>query len=455
MMYNKKGTLLYLMRMVLILLPFTAFFELLPGLNPYAQQLSFYPLIVLLLILVLNFFIASSISKSKTKILSPLFYLVILALVSFFFNFESILNANLQNRTGVSQYITNISQLIFGIIIVIIFCFVLNNNQVNNFEKSIVKAIDIILVLTSIYCFFELLSYHGLGTDLFASISKFFHHDKEVGGDIIDSKINYGRIKGFSQEPSHLGIIFSIYFPFFLFYNKRVKWYKIVFFLFLMYFTFSKTLFLIFIIEISLYFYLNRNIYLSTKAFRWFFLFLPLLLVIAFTPMVNQFFTDSSAFARAYSQFAAITGWVDSKKYFFGEGIGQHGFYTIEGYNKIGGINNEFISVVTGERWPYIQNIHIKILVELGIVGLIAWLYIFVFLIIRINKILKNKYNQYLIIDEYGKATIISIFGIFFSGFSYENFSFLFTWIAFGIAFSYLVSNKIFFIKRNVQTRYK
>lgn len=445
-MYNKKSILLYLIRMVIFLLPFTAFFGLLPGLNPYAQQLSFYPLILLSFILLFNFFLTSSISKSNTKILAPLFYLVIIAFFSFFLNLESVLNSSLQNRTGLSQFLTNFSQLIFGVIIVIIFGFVLKNSQVDKFEKSIVKAIDIILVMTSIYCFFELLSYQGIGTDFFTYFSNFFHHNKEVGGDIIDSSLNYGRIKGFSQEPSHLGIIFSIYFPFFLYYNKRAKWYKIVFFLFLMFFTFSKTLFLIFIVEISLYFYLVRNIYISTKAFRWFFLLLPLLLLIALTPMVNQFFSDSSAYARAFSQVAALTSWSDSKKYLFGEGIGQHGFYTIKGYDKIGRINNEFITVIAGERWPYIQNIHIKILVELGIIGLITWLYIFIFLISKINKILKNKYRQYLITDEYGQATMISIIGIFFSGFSYENFSYLFTWIALGIAFTYLISNRNFFV---------
>lgn len=446
---NKRKSLsLFLIKMVLFLLPFTAFFTLLPSLNPYAQQLAFYPLVLLMFLLFINLILVNSVSTATRKIFRPFFYLLFLALLSFLLNLDDILAAHLQGRSGTSQFLTNLAQLFLGIIFIMIFVFVLKKNGIENFEKSVVKSINVILSLLCIYCIFELLSYYKIGTEAFTVVAGLFHYDKLIGDDIIGSAFNYGRIKGFSQEPSHLGIIFSIYFPFFIYHNKGSKLYKVFLFIVLMFFTFSKTLFLIFIIEIIFYFFLTRSKFFSNKAFYRIVFFLLCTSFLALSPIVSSFFVDVSAISRASSQIAAVSGWVGSKKFLFGEGIGQHGFYTMKYYEEIGSINLEFVSVIDGKRWPFIQNIHLKILVEMGIVGFIAWLYIFIFLITRVNRILKNKFKHDGIIDIYGQATIISIFGIFLAGFSYENFSFLFTWIAFGIAVCYLVGNKKYLYMR-------
>jgi hypothetical protein len=446
-MIRINAILYILFAAVLVLLPFTAFFDLFPSLNPYAQQLSFFALVLLLGAMIFRFIFSDKVINIPMYLLNTGAILLLIGFLSFLINYTDILKANLNGKTGVNLFVNNFLQIFFGVLTVYTFCFVARISRKGQFERIVISSIFTITLLSCIYCFFELISYHGILTDLFDRVASIFHHDKIVGSRVIDNQLNYGRVKGFTQEPSHLGIIFALYFPYLIFFSDtKGKRLLVLVYVTLMFFTYSKTLYLIFLIQIILYLYIKNRPSFSFVIIVRVFPIILLIMIIAASTEVYLFFVDSSSVSRGTSQLAAILGWIDSGKYIFGEGLGQHGFYTYAYYMEFGGINNEFVNVLEGERWPFIQNIHIKVLVELGIIGFIFWLFGFYFFFEKINYVIKLKYITHNENDIYGKATIIALVGLFFAGFSYENFSFLFTWVGLGLFASYTYSNLIIHI---------
>lgn len=123
---------------------------------------------------------------------------------------------------------------------------------------------------------------------------------------------------------------------------------------------------------------------------------------------------------------------------FAGVGLGQYGFHMAAYHPEWmkGAETDLWMDPSPGSAWPPVHNLHLRIVAELGFVGLVLWLAFWVSLAWGcFRKCLARSRDR---TDLLGWSLTVGIVGLFLVGFNADSFRFFGYWILFGFAWAYL-----------------
>lgn len=209
----------------------------------------------------------------------------------------------------------------------------------------------------------------------------------------------------------------------------------------------SRTGYVIYSFQVFLLFFLFKYKYFTLKKFLIYILLLiPILVVVSLTPFIDTFLSlfdienNGSNAARYAGAYSAIEVWLHNN-IFFGVGLGQTGFHSIQYLPNWGFLSADVYDTVNDLRWPPIHNLLIRVLVEIGLIGFIFWVGMFIYFLKKVHFIIYIKYKYLGYIDWLGYAIFVSLIGVFLSMFNRELFTNMIIWIVLGIALSYIKIN--------------
>lgn len=426
-----------LMLGALLLLPFNAlpiyFF------GSISSEGAFYPLLILVAFVFAKVLITQRFKVIDKTIIGIMLLIISFSIVSFLANLNMIAEASHMGRFGVIRFTEQLFQLSLGFIITYSVAYTINSERQ---LYQVVKFLVIVMAAYVIFGFFQFAAYNFGGglNSLHAVLGKVFFHS-----GIPESMSERGRIHSVSQEPSLLSMYIAVISPYIIGYSIKTKrYYHVVFMTLLLLMSFSRTGYVVYVLLAIILFMLFKFGYLNTSKFIYtipaIVLFLAILLA---TPMVGIFTSlidvgeNGSNAARYAGVFSAILLWWDNNIW-LGIGLGQTGFHSTNYLPAWGFISGEIQDIANGERWPFIHNLLVKILVENGLIGLFLWLSLFVAVLIKINRInyknfTQNKPNRWL-----GYSAFASIAACLLIMFNRELLSNMNIWISLGLALAFI-----------------
>jgi len=184
---------------------------------------------------------------------------------------------------------------------------------------------------------------------------------------------SWGRPHGTSQEPSHITIFFLLVWPIFIHRYKLLSPLGILVLLALISMQ-SRSLILIVLIQ-TIVFY-RSQISFKKQGLRYFIVFTTLVSVALWNRELLMSAVDikgsGSTLTRYVAAVAALQ--VFLKFPIVGAGLGLTGFYSQPFFDILGLNTTEIVDVVNGERLPFIHNMHLRILADLGLIGFGIWI---------------------------------------------------------------------------------
>ena len=428
--------------LALLMLPFNA----LPlyFLGSISSEGSFYPLLGLVTLVSINMARQGRILIFDRAVLIIMLLILVFSLISLSLNFSSIRNASYMGRFGLIRFFEQFFQLLLGLFISYSIAHCINSNrQLFNISKFIV----IIMGFVVGFGIFQGISYFlgGVFGLLHTFIGGILFHD-----GIPEKMAALGRIHSVSQEPSLLSMYIAVMCPFVIGYSIKTKrYYHIVFMTIVLFLSYSRTGYVAFFLLAFLIFMLFKFGYLNISKFIY---AIPVLIlfvvIILFTPAITIFISlldaadNGSNAARYAGVFSAIMLWLDNNIW-FGLGLGQTGFQSADYLPAWGFISKEIQDVADGERWPFIHNLLIKILVENGIIGICLWLALFTNVLLKLNKINKINYFRKDPNAWIGYSAFASVVASILIMFNRELLSNMNIWISLGLALAYIkIHNK-------------
>jgi hypothetical protein len=421
----------------LFLLPFTA----LPYFSDILREVSTEGAFYLLLptILLTFFFLPLNVKKvfvDRAIIKVCSIYLLYIFII-FLINYGVISSSVHMDKAGVSRFIFQYIELGFGFIIIFTMSYIINTERK---LYLVYKKIYLFTLIVIFFTVFQFLAYYF--KDIFLSVYEVITSPIYSDNVVQGAK---GRLHGFGSEPSHLAFYFAVVLPYVLMKLIDKRGYVIIALIFLIVFlSFSRTLYGVFLIESFLLIYLINYKYMSSiKLTNFMIIFLVISALLGGIELLSAFDPDSggSSYTRMMVIYAALQAWLDNNIW-IGLGLGQTGFFLYNYISEFGIYTHELSAVYEHRRWPFIHNLHIRILVETGIVGFTIWLYIWYIFARKVHVIIKNKYIKCGIQDNFGYAALTSLIGVFVALLSRENLTNMNIWIALGLAYSYIVINK-------------
>ena len=430
----------YLLLASLILLPFNA----LPlyALGSISSEGSTYTLLLLALYLAINIIFTGKLYYLDKRIFYLFVALLCFSLFVGLYNYGVISSSYYMGRYGVVRFLEQLFQLLFGIIITYAISFTIDS------EYKLYKVIQFLAYVMlgyTLFGVFQFVAYNfgGIISSIHDFIGNIIFHN-----GIIDKMQGAGRIHSVSQEPSLLSMYMAVIGPFVLFYSLKTNRYYLIFLmLFVLFVSYSRIGYVIFLTIIILSVILSRFGHISFgKIFYSIPLVLLLFVIIVLSPAIDVFLSlfdttqSGSNAARYAASVAAILLWLDNNIW-LGIGLGQAGFQLPDYIPVWGFISGEIQDVANGDRWPFMHNLLVKMLVENGIIGLVIWLSIFAVLLLKVNKIITLKKKM----DDpniwIGQAIFISLICGFLIMFNRELISNMNIWVCLGLATSYLRIN--------------
>ncbi|KAB7668456.1 O-antigen ligase family protein [Bacillus sp. B1-b2] len=360
-------------------------------------------------------------------------------------NLDDILSNTFKGRTGISKFAGQIIVIFFSIIIL---TFLYNLMKKNGIGK-IKKVLSISLILPFIYSFLEIL--HGLKiqivTDFLISIDKYIHAFGILNYLLSEDEF---RIRSVSGEASWFATYLVLIIPWLIrnsFFTKKLIYkFLLAYSLVLTYLTFSRTVYIIILIQIIFFIYLilknsqkyslnmliNETInFMKKRKAITFILLLVLLLILIligikpFQIIVSLFDNNNlSNTARLSSQIAAIK--MGLQNFITGIGLGQYGFYmpdfvsenAVERSTEIA----QWASKEIGSPWPPVHGLYARIFAETGLIGLLLWLSIWGSLFVTGWNLLK-RFNNSEFEKKYDLIFILTVLiGLLFIGFNIDTF---------------------------------
>lgn len=441
-------------------------------LHEMANEASFYPMTIGLLLWIVSLFYSRNFLFPKSKIFLLLCLFVIFVFISFAFNFSNISIAIFKGRTGISKNILQVGLLLYMCLIPLFIYNIYNNNGNKTIIfKYIRKAILISFFIAGFYSFFEILSLLRLtGKNILSFIEPLIH---DYG--------SYQRLRSVSGEPSYFAMYCAFIFPFMLSYlfdekYNKIRWLFYIltgYFLFLIVLTYSRTAYFIAIVEFLFFYTLifiigrkNLRKYAIKSA-------LILLIIIVTEVIVLPFFSIreysiiktsevflpgteqvSTQFAasnniRFASQAAALN--IAIKNPIFGVGLGQYGFHFSDFFSGIDkNSQNEETQVIIqsfmrddpSTPWPPVYSLYMRITAELGFVGLILWLSIWFFVIIKLFKRIMVNTRVTENVDWFGISLLVCTIGALSIMCAHDSFRYFGYWIILGVTFIYVQKNR-------------
>jgi len=426
-----------LLLLAIFLLPFNALPIYVFG--SLSSEGAFYPLLIMVTLTIIKV-----LNRGKFQTLDKTLYKLTVLLCAFsiivaIYNIGTIISASYMGRVGVTRFVEQFFQLILGFLIVYSVALAIDTEYK---LYRLIKFISLVMAGFIAFGFFQLLAYKtgGVLLQLHDAIGKVIFHE-----GISELMQRRGGIHSVSQEPSLLSMYFAVMGPYVLVFSIKTKRYHIAILMaVLLVFSFSRTGYVIFFLLFTLILILFNFKYLNLSKFVFSIpLVVAILGLLAITPALDVFLSlmdteeSGSNAARYAASFAAILLWLDNNIW-LGIGLGQTGFHSVEYLPAWGFISGEIQDISNGERWPFIHNLLVKLLVENGIVGLGLWFMIYMTFLKKINHI--NKLNGMLRKKDswVGYGVFASVVGSFLIMFNRELLSNMNIWISLGIALAYI-----------------
>jgi len=321
-----------------------------------------------------------------------------------------------------------------------------NNSEVLN---KIFKFYTASLIFLTFICFIEFLDFY-FTNPVTTFIFNFWHNSKS-GSGIFDLFAPAGlqrgvfpRLRGLESEPSILGMYLVLSFYFILLikqtygekYLRKLKYLPYALVIALM-FTFSRSAQMIFAFGILILFAL-RHRKLKIKMVRLIMFCFLVILVIPFliSPLRQSIFeitklkgTDESKMTRYINLMTSVN--VFKNNWLFGVGIGNFGFYYSDNlYRETDTLPHEVSSMLSPDStgWPVTNNMITRILVELGVVGFLLFMFFQFYIWTVALRILRNK--QWKTFGVYYLVIFLLILAFYFTN---ESFQFFVYWFFPGI----------------------
>lgn len=273
----------------------------------------------------------------------------------------------------------------------------------------IIKGIfDSFLVLTAIQLVLSI-CYPVLGLEFIGELFTDTLESSLKRENVISAVGTYG-------HPSSLAMVCLVYASFFYIcflnsYKKTISLFLFLSNLFIIYLTFSRTVYLISFFLFFIAYYLHKRALFSFKSIVFLiFGLISLAIIIFFTPIGDMFLNSDSELQVENRMTHWMIGyelWQRSK--IIGLGINSHVYY-MSNYMTSVNVGNQ--SDLTFYLTRPIHNIHIIVLVETGLIGLTTWLWIFA------SK-LKNLYTQLIINKTYDRMLKLTAFSVLLIVFTY------------------------------------
>lgn len=445
-MVDIQRTKLFFLFITLFALPFNS----LPidKFGQLSHEGAFYPLFILVLIFCFQF-IRDMVIKHEIVIHNKaLVVLIILfciyAVYILVFNYYDISENVYMGKFGIRRFIFQYLQLLFGFLVV--FSIASTIYAKGQFE-TIVRFINIVVMLFILFAVFQFLAYEfqGVFLDLYKIVGKTIYHE----GIIEWALERRHALHSVTQEPSFLSMYLSVMAPFVIARSiMRKKYVLLAFLTLVIIMSNSRTGYMIYTLELLLFFYFYKYHVIKLKyvLLMSLFAFIFMLMILA-TPLSEIYFSlfdledNTSNAARYAAGYSSLMLWWNNN-IFFGIGLGQTGFNSIQYLPDWGFISGDVHDTVNEKRWPPIHNMFIKLLVEVGLIGFTLFLSIYMYILHQTYKIISYKYIKNLEVDLLGYAVIVSLVCSFLILFNRELLSNFNIWVTWGLALAYITINK-------------
>lgn len=404
--------------------------------------LYFYSFLVLIVaIIILKYKIEFYLTKNIKIFISLNIISIILSCI---INWNNIVNNIFKQRTGIEKMFLQIMViLLVFILIIVIFSLLKNLSEKYSYyliNENIKKCIKYLTIFMIVYCTLQYINMNIARVPIFDYLEFFTRNNSSV----------YSRIRFVSYEASWFGMNLVIILSFLLSdINRNPKsinlWVQLILVFFFIMESNSRFSLLISIIIVVINFTLN--IYRLSKKnklllFGIGLIFIALIIGIVFFTQIdsikNNYLINTLDSIINYEgtnyevSNSARYGMTDAaikmgKDNILGVGIGQYGFEHTQYFN------NDYYTWQTYKwasedfsAWPTVHNLYARIFSELGIIGLISWINIFINLFtILFRKFYRSKSDNF----DF-QLCIMLIIGTFLIGFNQDGFVnpvFLFT----------------------------
>ena len=454
-----RSCLSYLLFSAILLLPFNRSPKV-PLLGELSLEASVYPVLLGITLLIINR--KFNFTKHISFILLGVLFLW--SLISGIVNIDDISKYYTKGRSGYSRLILQSLVYLFMLSGALFIYQAVNKLGFITNYLLIRKWIIISFIITAFYSVFEIALLYGV-TELEGVI-------KFVNKVIHDNPMLYyrgKRLHSVSGEPSwyanYLALIFPWLLSYFLYKDKKTlfNYLFMLYFSFLVFFSFSRAAYAIIILE-SIIFFLLMIFYKQIKfginsailsGFIIFFI-VQLFNINSNIPVISDKLnylaptgsgvTDPNNFQRSNlgrtrSQLAALNMAIDNP--IFGIGMGQYGFLMPSYISKDAFSSfevHQWVATDIDSPWPPVHGLHARIVAEQGFVGLLLWLSVWVTLTFSIwKKCHKEGYENQIL----GIILLSSLGGVFLLGFSIGTYRVFEFWFAIAFGWSYLESDDL------------
>jgi len=377
---------------------------------------------------------------------------IISIIISYFYNYTTIVTNFYIGKFGHSRFIFQLIMLFIGLLVV--YFIALTVNSYYKFYKTIIIML-LFFYIYFLFALFELSAYvfKGYFLELFKIVGSVIYPDTLIEY----SMTHRPGIHSFSQEPSHLAMYVAIIAPYILSYSiYKKKYYNFFLVVLIILLSLSRLGYVLVFMEIFLILYLFKFKYFDLKkifiAIFMFFLFTNILFAIpiigeTILSLINvkEIGSNAARYAAAYS---ALQVWLNHN-IFLGVGLGQTGFYSVDYLPQWGFLSGDVVDTNNGLRWPPIHNLLVRILTEIGLLGLIFWISVFIYMIFRLHRIIKIKYYFNKEVDWIAIGALVSTIATILIMFNRETFTNMSMWLGFGLSLAYInITKRIYFEKK-------
>jgi O-antigen ligase len=434
----------------IVLVPITSidsplFSALLRGLS---EEAAFYPFFLgMLLWAGYTLTISKKIFLPKDSSFKYLIYFIGVVLVSGIANIPDIYNNSFRDVSGMNRFLTLFMGFSFYLFVLI---YIYNTLRL---DEKLLKRFQITCIIS--FCIAGFYSVFEIGNLLnlpgMKEILSFF--DSLIRGPA-NAYLAEIRIRSICLEPSMFGIYSAFILPWvfsgvFFFKRKIFMLFLSIYLLTLMILSASRSMYIIFLVEILLFCFFYRKKFFEHKKeilFSLVFLFVMLGYIIIFFQQQVSFnlniediyfsilaLDSESNLARYGTQVAAWNMFLDHP--FLGVGLGQYA-YNAPDYMPAWAYNSVEISEsvldIEGAMWPLVHGLYFRLLGEIGLLGFALWVGMWgriVYKLLQTSKFYDNVARMRIY------NLIISILGSLLYGFMHDSFATFNFWILMGISF--------------------
>jgi len=379
--------------------------------------------------------------------------------ISAILNYSAILNVYTKGKTGLEKLVLQSILLAFAFLTTLLGYYVFTQVGKDRMLKIVKNAILVSFIIAGAYSLIEIPYLFGASRaeKILVSTNSLFR-DKAV------LFLYPGRLRSVCAEASLFGSYFSFAYPWLLgclFYTKKnfplylsIVTYALV----MVYLTFSRTAYFITAVETLLFIVLmakrNRNRKEKMRLFVFMLVLACLGIVEHFSPLeekasevVKSFLVKDtkhklSNIGRFGSGVAGLKMGCDNP--IAGVGLGQYVFHMPEYVPSWAWESRqirEWANRSPGTAYAHTFNVYIRIFAELGVVGLMLWLFIWGTALISVCKIAKELRYYNPEEEIFGIVLIVSILGVMLSGFNMDSFRFMRYWFLLPIVWVWVKMN--------------